>query len=660
MITEHPLNAYVHNNLDEVMLMSRKLILTIVLGTALAVVVPVLMTGVDVWSLDAPSAIPRVITFTDVTTEMNAAAPGYGTAVAWGDYDGDGDLDLYVVNLGPVPPGGGEANVLLRNDGSTFTDVTVETGVGDAGPGVAAAWADFDNDGDLDLFVSNRPGNNALYRNDGAGHFQDVAATAGVTDPTGYGEGAAWADDDRDGLVDLYVANYTGAPGQPNRLFRNLDGIHFDDVASARQVAHTGNGEGIAWADFDNDGDLDLYVANAGGTNVLFQRQDDGTFDDVTTQMHVGGGSNSFGVAWGDYDNDGWLDLYVAQQGANKLYRNLGGTDFADATAEAGVGGTRWGLGCAWGDYDNDGDLDLHVANADITPYDPADVLYRNEGGAPVTFSDVTALAGVTNTLDARGNAWGDFDDDGDLDLYVVNQGAGQPNRLFRNDGGSDHWLAVGLIGRVSNRAGIGARVTVTSDVAQIREISGGSGFASQDSLPAEFGLGDWSGPVTVTVSWPSGIHSELTGVTTDRFITVTEPSPLSAASKAVGAAPVLPGEGLTYTIVVPNAGNQSASASVTDTLPLNLTWANYLTATSGTPTWDPVGQRVLWSGAISEGLAVTITYRVTVNAGLAPGVVITNVATVDDGYPPPFDTPPVTITLWQRVYLPLVVRDAP
>ena len=601
--------------------------------------------------LDASPAITWTPWFSDVSAEMNATAPGYGTGVAWGDYDGDGDLDLYVVNLGAG--GAGQANVLLRNDGSAFVDVTGQAGVGDDGPGVAAAWADYDNDGHLDLFVSNRPGNNVLYRNDGAAAFQDMAGAAGVSDYNGMGEGVAWADDDRDGWVDLYVANYTlpNPPhDQPNRLFRNLDGSQFEDVADGRLVADGGNGEGIAWGDFDNDGDLDLYVANAaaGGTNVFFQRQDDGTFADVTAQMHVAGGAgSSYGVAWGDYDNDGWLDLYVAQQGANKLYRNLEGADFADATGQAGVGGDRWSLGCAWGDFDNDGWLDLHVANASVGGYNPGDVLYRNQGGSPVTFGDVTALAGITNTLDARGSAWGDYDGDGDLDLYVVNQGAGQANRLFRNAGSANHWLVVILTGRASNRAGIGARVTVASDGDQIREISGGSGFASQDSLPAEFGLGSWGGPVDVTVRWPSGIESSLVGVAVDQAMMMTESAPdLSRATKGVSADATLPGETLTYTIVVPNDGDWSAPASVTDTLPAGLEWGGYLTATGGTPTWGPAGQCVLWRGAIGEGAAVTLTYRVAVDWGLASGVTITNVATVDDGYRPAFDTPPVTTTV--------------
>lgn len=408
-----------------------------------------------------PSPISATPYFSDVAPQMNATAPGYGAGTSWGDYDDDGDLDLYVVNLGYQ--GSGQANVLLRNDGSTFTDFTAAAGVGDGGPGVAAVWGDMDNDGDLDLFVSNRPGNNALYRNEGDGHFTNVAAQAGVTDPSGWGEGSAWIDHDGDGLLDLYVANLYVQGYQPNRLYHNLDGFHFVDVAGPLGIADTGNGEGIAWADFDNDGDMDLYIANAYGTNALYLQQSDGTFLNVTAQMHVPGGpGNSYGVAWGDYDNDGWLDLYVAQQGANKLYRNLGGSDFADVTDQAGVGGgsNRWSLGCAWGDFDSDGWLDLHVANATVGGYDPGDILYCNLGGSPPTFADGTALAGVTNTLDTRGSAWGDFDHDGDLDLYVVNQGtSGEPNRLFHNNGNANHWLHVIAIGRVSNLLAICVRV---------------------------------------------------------------------------------------------------------------------------------------------------------------------------------------------------------
>ncbi len=466
--------------------------------------------------------------FEDVAEAVSAAVPGYGTGVAWGDYDGDGDEDLYVVGLGAA--GAGEANVLLRNDCGKFTDVTRAAGVGDAGPGVGAAWAAVDNAGDLDLFVANRPGANKLYVNE-RGRFSDLAVEANVADPRGMGEGVAWADVDRDGRVDLYVANYSGAPApnnEPNRLFHNLGNLQFRNVAGAWGVADRGNGEGVAWADYDRDGDLDLFVANARGPDAFYRQVGLGRFTEAAAGLGLAGGSgSSFGAAWGDYDNDGWLDLYVTRQGPNRLYHNLAGTGFEEVAQQAGVAGNGWSMGCAWGDFDNDGDLDLHVANADQPGYEPDDALYENVGGAPPTFRDVTEAAGVTNRLDARGSAWADYDGDGDLDLYVVNQGTGQPNRLWRNGGlAGRHWLAVRLVGRLSNRLAMGARVTVRSEKAQVREISGGSGFASQDSLPVEFGLRTWSGPVEVTVQWPSGVRSVHRGVAIDQTIGLFEPQP--------------------------------------------------------------------------------------------------------------------------------------
>lgn len=473
--------------------------------------------------------------FVDVAGEMEAQAPGHGAGVAWGDYDGDGDEDLYVVNLGSG--GAGEANKLLRNDGDRFVDVSQEAGVADAGPGVGAAWADVDNDGlleasDLDLFVSNRPGNNGLFVNDGAGSFANLSGDAGVTDYYGMGEGLAWFDGNRDGLVDLYVANYTGATGarRPNRLYQALGDGTFAEVAEELGAADVGNGEGVAIADYDSDGRPDIFVANAGGRDALLNARPDGTYSDVALQLGVDGGSgSSFGVAWADYDNDGWLDLYVARQGANSLYRNLGeGAGFEDVAADVGVGGSQWSLGCSWADYDNDGFIDLYVANAAQGGFLPADVLYRNMGGTadsgPV-FADVTDSAGIANVLDARGTAWADYDGDGDLDLYVVNQGLGEPNRLYQNGGGPNHWLHVELAGTSSNRSAIGARVTVTTDMTQVREVSGGSGFASQDSLTLEFGLGEWSEGVDVQITWPNGGTTPLENVAVDQVLMVEEPA---------------------------------------------------------------------------------------------------------------------------------------
>ena len=228
-------------------------------------------------------------------------------------------------------------------------------------------------------------------------------------------------------------------------------GVDFSDVTDIAGVGCTGSSRGVAWGDYDNDGDLDLYVANYNEANVLYRNNGDGTFTDVTSEAGVGCISHSYGVAWGDYDNDGDLDLYVANYGANVLYRNNGDGTFTDVTSEAGVSCTGSSLGVAWGDYDNDGDLDLYVAN-----HYEANVLYKNNGDG--TFTDVTGAAGVGCTGSSYGVAWGDYDNDGHLDLYVANNGA---NVLYRNNGNLNHWLQIRLHGTISNRSAIGTKVKV-------------------------------------------------------------------------------------------------------------------------------------------------------------------------------------------------------
>jgi len=376
------------------------------------------------------------VDFSDVTDIAGVGCTGSSRGVAWGDYDNDGDLDLYVANYN-------EANVLYRNNGDgTFTDVTSEAGVGCISHSYGVAWGDYDNDGDLDLYVANY-GANVLYRNNGDGTFTDVTSEAGVS-CTGSSLGVAWGDYDNDGDLDLYVANHYEA----NVLYKNNGDGTFTDVTGAAGVGCTGSSYGVAWGDYDNDGDLDLYVTNY-EANVLYRNNGDGTFTDVTSEAGVSCTGSSRGVAWGDYDNDGDLDLYVANYNeANVLYRNNGDGTFTDVTSEAGVGCTGHSLGVAWGDYDNDGDLDLYVTN------DGANVLYRNNGDG--TFTMVGAGVGCTGS--SYGVAWGDYDNDGHLDLYVANSGA---NVLYRNNGNLNHWLQIRLHGTISNRSAIGTKVKV-------------------------------------------------------------------------------------------------------------------------------------------------------------------------------------------------------
>jgi hypothetical protein len=450
--------------------------------------------------------------WTDVTSGP-LGDPGAGASVAWGDYDNDGDLDLYITNLGT------DTNKLFRNDGGTWVDATSGP-LGGAGY-YGVAWGDYDNDGDLDLYAANANfQGNKLFRNDG-GTWVD--ATSGPLGDTGNGHGVAWGDYDNDGDLDLYITNL----GQANKLLRNDGGTWVD--ATSGPLGDLGPGFGAAWGDYDNDGDLDLYLANYLDANKLFRNDGGGTFVDATSGP-LGDTGAGRGVAWGDYDNDGDLDLYLANGEIggvpNKLFRNDGGGTFVDATSGP-LGNLGNGFGAEWGDYDNDGDLDLYLVN--LGPPNPSK-LFRNDGGG--TFVDATS--GPLGAYDfCRGAAWGDYDNDGDLDLYLSRSGA---NKLFRNGlANGNHWLEVKLVGTVSNRSGIGARVRVVAGgVSRIQEVSGGS--LSQNSLTAEFGLGASTTIDSLIVRWPSGIVQPLSAVGVDRIITVIESS--AAGLQVATAAP--------------------------------------------------------------------------------------------------------------------------
>jgi len=422
---------------------------------------------------------------------------GNGRGVAWGDYDGDEDLDLYIVNYGT-------ANRLLRNEGGTWVDGTSDP-IGDRGYGMSAAWGDYDNDGDLDLYLANANQANKLFRNEG-GSWTDV--TSGPLGDTGNAVSMAWGDYDGDGDIDLYIANM----GSANRLLRNDGGTWKD--ASVSPIDDAGAGTGVAWGDYDGDGDLDLYLANYGEANKLF-RNDGGTWTDVTSGP-LGDTDNGMGVAWGDYDNDGDLDLYLANfDQANKLFRNDGGT-WTDATVRP-LDDVYSGTGAAWADYDNDGDLDLYLTN-----HGQSNKLFRNDGASWVVVTDCP----FGDQGHSEGSAWGDFDGDGWIDLATVNL-ADRAWVWWNNlRGNGNHWLQVKLIGVNSNVSGIGMRVRIHAGGAwQMREISGGgSGYLSQNSLIADFGLGAADRVDTLEVRWGPECYQYGYGIPADQLIVAVEP----------------------------------------------------------------------------------------------------------------------------------------
>ncbi|MBI4483376.1 MAG: CRTAC1 family protein [Acidobacteria bacterium] len=483
--------------------------------------------------------------------------------VALLDHDNDGDLDLYFVNGSSLDILSGRAspvrNRLYRNDGNfRFTDVTDQAGVGDTGWGMGACAADFDNDGDVDLYVTNL-GPNVLYRNNGDGRFSDVTAKAGVGDSR-WSTGAAFADYDQDGDLDLYVANYVDVdfqklpePGQSKYcyyrglpvmcgprglkpashiLYRNNGDGTFTDVSQPSRIAEAppAYGLGVVWGDYDNDGDSDLYVANDSMPNFLFRNNGDGTLDEVALLAGValsedGKEQAGMGVDFGDYDGDGWLDLYKTNfsDDTNNLYRNLGDNFFEDVAHKTGHGETTWsylGWGTSFFDFDNDGDLDLLAVNGHVYPqvdgkgvgtsYRQRPLLFENRGG---TFVEVAAQRGaaLNQPRSSRGAAFGDLDDDGDVDV-VVNNMDDLPS-LWRNEGGNRRgWIQFDLRGTRSNRSAVGARVTIwVGKRRQIAEVKAGSSYLSQSDPRLHLGLGEARRADRVEIRWPSGLVQTFT-----------------------------------------------------------------------------------------------------------------------------------------------------
>ena len=442
----------------------------------------------------------------DVTGGLPLKDPNHGRCVAWGDYDGDGDDDLYLTNQSA-------ANRLFRNDGAGgFADVAAGTPLADAGQSMGAAWGDYDNDRDLDLYLANTGSEtNRLFRNDGAGGFVDVAPGTPMAD-AGSGQGVGWADYDNDGDLDLYLAN----GWEPNRLFRNDAAQGFVNVAGGTSLEDSGNGFGVAWGDYDNDGDADLYLTNNTNPNVLYRNDGASGFVDVANGTPLANSSGGVQSIWGDHDSDGDLDLYLSNTTpSNILFRNDGGGGFADVTTEPL--GHWWGdQGCDWGDYDNDGDLDLYLVGSG------ANLLFRNDGMGGLVEWTGRPLYEIGSH---QGVAFADYDSDGDIDLYLASYA--DENRLYRNDGKpgtGNHWLHVDLAGSSSNSFGIGAHVRVVSGGnSQLREVSASAGMHGHGSITAEFGLGSATSADTVEVRWPSGTVTVVTGVTADRSLLVYE-----------------------------------------------------------------------------------------------------------------------------------------
>jgi|GEM_PF-1223835 len=709
--------------------------------------------------------------FTDVTDAAGLYYRDETWGWAWGDYNDDGYLDLFLGHHPTLTEGGAQLrdSALMRNNGNgTFTDVIHGSGISLQEDRHDHAWIDYDDDGDLDLWVSIGArggvgdGPKQLFRNDGDGQFVDVAAAAGVDYPEGRGRGTAWLDYDLDGDLDMY---FTGAEraDAPNTMFRyNGDGT-FTNVGQLGTDAFTGAQSQVAVADYDNDGDPDMYVT---GYGARLYRNDGGQFTSIASSAGVYTGGAASAV-WGDYDNDGDLDLFVArgaqdlngdykevagneikfagrsdggdedgldffasasvtfdlqkkhggvvfhttdviflgpdghQPASNpftldaddvsgpppytpgtseglfiwqsesgywhirwtgtetsrnhlfsgivtastsldnvveigfetpatyslpdRLFRNQGNGTFVEVGATAGVADPQDCRSADWGDYDNDGYLDLFVQTAGHYGNNAPDLLYHNNGNG--TFTNLAVEAGVSGTLDGYGwgAAWADYDNDGFLDLLTSHESWPWPldkgrYELFHNVGNEHHWLEINLQGVQSNGRGYGAKLWITAGgMTQFREVNDNSHYFEHYAGPVHVGLGERTIVDELRVVWPSGLTQVLENVPADRQFTLVEsstPAPEAdlAVTKGDVVDPVTEGDDVTYTVNVSNGGPDTAENVVlTDNLPGGVT---FVSATPSQGACSQAGGVVTCNlGDIADGASAQVTIVVNTTA---------------------------------------------
>ncbi len=515
------------------------------------------------------------VRFTDVTTEIGIqfydvngeSGKKYfieplGRGIALIDFDNDGDLDLYLVNgrdLTSTASPTASKNTLYRNDNGKYVDVTSAASVGDTGYGLGCCVGDYNNDGYMDIYVTNY-GPNVLYENNGDGTFSNVTGHTGIGGNQ-LSSGCAFLDYDADGHLDLYVVNYVkfdldanpicsrngirtyctpeALEGESDRLYHNNGNGTFTDVTKKAGItALPGKGLGVVCGDVDNDGAIDIFVANDTTPNLLYLNNGNGTFTEDALFAGValsedGRAFSGMGANLGDFDNDGFLDIVITnfQDQVNNMYHNSQNGFFNDLSFATGIGEKSLPY-LAWGvdfvDFNNDGWLDLFVANghlddniAEIDPvgkYAQVNQLFWNNRGTIFEIAEVNVPPKVS-----RGAAFGDIDNDGDIDIVVAN--LKDSPTVLRNDGGNfGNWLSLKLVGTHCTRDAIGARVTVTAGKSsQIREVKSGSGYLSQNDLRLHFGLGDIKQVGSVTVHWVCGHIETFKNVKPNQVLVIEE-----------------------------------------------------------------------------------------------------------------------------------------
>ncbi len=543
----------------------------------------ILMTSApaDIKFVDATAGAGITFQHVDGRTGEKFLIETLGSGALFFDFNADTHLDLYIVNATSIPPPDAEQtsqtrlprNTLYQNNGDgTFTDVTDKAGVGDTGYGVGCAAADINNDGYPEIYVTNY-GRNILYQNNGDGTFTDITQQAGVGDER-WGTSCAFLDYDVDGDVDLYIVNYmkfsiaenqwwetrgirtycsptdqiagSHFVAEPDILYRNNGDGSFTDVTEVSGISHRALGLAVAVGDYDNDGYPDFHIANDMEADLLYHNNGDGTFTEIADLTGTGYDGNGFpgsgmGSAFGDYDNDGYLDLVVSNASSLPviLYQNESTAFFTDVSFTAGIGAVtlpyfKWAV--EFLDYDNDGLLDLFVANGHLqenialfsdSTYPQSDLLFHNTRRQDSTyhFRNVSAEVGLTQLpkMVSRGAAFGDYDNDGDIDIFLNN--SNQPATLLRNDGGNrNHWLTIQLIGTQTNASGIGTKIILKAgDLSLYKEVRSGASYLSQSDLRVHFGLEKRTEIDTLEIHWQSGHIERFSNLKSNQILRIKE-----------------------------------------------------------------------------------------------------------------------------------------
>lgn len=468
------------------------------------------------------------VTFTDVSA-IAGQGLGEGTtrSIAWGDFNNDGLLDLYLPTAGTTP------NKLYKNNGDgTFTEVAALVGLNDLTNTITSAWADFDNDGDLDLLTTATAGATKLWRNNLIPNndttFTDITASAGIT-MTG-AQMPAWADYNLDGYLDFY-SPISNSSTSPDALYRNNRNGTFTNVADSAGVNHQVSGvleQGVHWGDENKDGYPDLFIGNlqTGGPSFFHRNNGNGTFSEIAATLGFQGAAR--GSHWVDYNNDGLWDFSVAGYAGGttpvpvKLYRNNGNGTFTDVATSSGMSDAVISWGVTWADYNNDGYEDCFVT---VSGQSTTCLLYKNNGNG--TFTNVTSEAGLSGLVQLSA-AWGDYDRDGDMDLYTSGSTTAG-NHLYRNNGDTTKkWLEVRLVGTSANRNGVGAQIEVyAGTLRMMREVSTAVGYRSQNMMNAHFGLGSHAVADSIVIRWPdtasSRRRSVVRNVSSNQLITIEQ-----------------------------------------------------------------------------------------------------------------------------------------